>query len=821
MSCNHNRQIFTEEYGLISEPPPKSLPRNRIAVIVHAMFLSSAFAFTVLAHSGIVYAADTKQVKYNVPAGNLEDALNTFAKQSGITLTFDPALVKGRNVSAVKGELSQQQVLEKLLKGTGLESIMQDGAMVIKPIPLSNENVILPEITVKASAAASPGELPKPYAGGQVAKASRMGVLGNVDLFDTPFSTQSFTEKFARDQQARRVSDIISVDPSVRSVQAEYGDTETYIVRGFPLFVNQVGINGLYGMTDARRIASEFYERVDVLKGPASMLNGISPFGVVGGNINLVSKRASDTPLTRLTGSYISNSQFGAHLDLARRFGENNAWGVRLNVLAREGDTPISRQKDRMYNGALALDYRGEKLNVSLDMSNQDRLTNSQSANIVYNQGFALPQPPQNDKNFTNDWEFIKGSSTYRMARAEYEFSPKFTAYANYGESKGSEEYFYAASQIRRFINSAGDFTARVGGFKGSYEVATYELGLRGRFMLGSISNSYALSYSDFDRTSKGATVNVTGEYIGNVYNSPNLPKPTVNYGAIPQNGDLQLSSVGLVNTLGFMEDKVLVTLGVRDQKLYSGIFSSGVKTRAYDESKVTPTGALLLKLGKTSLYANYSQGLAQGATAPNGTVNQGEFLSPSITKQYEAGVKYNAGTFGVTAAAFQITQPSAFTNAANRFVEDGEQRNRGLELSTFGQPLNGVRLLGGITLIDAEQTKTLNGVNNGKTAVGVPKVNIVLNGENDIFAIPGLTLTGRVTTFSDAQADNGNTQSIPGWTRLDAGARYATRVSGKAVTIRANVMNLTDKNYWNSVSRGFITSGAPRTALISATIDL
>jgi iron complex outermembrane receptor protein len=760
-------------------------------------------------------------VEIDIPAQALDKALNTLAKQSGERIIFSTDLTEKVISPEVKGNLSTRQALDQMLAGSGLTlKPLADGGFTVAKAPINTELDALEEVSVKADKESQPSQLSKPFAGGQVAKASRVGILGNVDIFETPFSTQSFTDEFALNQQARRVADIIAVDPSVRSAMAEYGDSETYMIRGFPLFVNQVGINGLYGMTEQRRIAPEFYERVDVLKGPASTLNGSSPFGVTGGNINLVTKRADDEPLSRVTGSYISDNQFGGHVDFGRRFGEDNAWGVRLNVLARDGDTPISSQEDRMYNGALAVDYRGEKLTASLDVMSQDRLTKAYSANIVYNQGFALPRAPENDENFVNDWEFFKGNSNNWIAKAEYEFSPQLATYATYGQAKGQEEYFYAGSQGRRFINSAGDFTARVGGFKGDYDVETYELGLRGRLMLGGMSNSYALSYSDFDRTSRGATVHATGVYTGNVYSSANLAKPTVSYGVIPQNGDLQLSSLGLINTFGFLEDNLLITVGARDQKLYSGIFSAGVKTGAYDESKVTPTGAVLVKLGNYSLYSNYSEGLSQGSVAPNTTVNAGESLSPFVSKQYEAGAKYNAGSFGVTAAVFQISQPSAFTNAANRFVADGEQRNRGLELSTFGEPLSGVRLLAGITLIDAEQTKTRNGTNDGNDAIGVPKVNVVINGEYDIFAIPGLTLTGRVTAFSDAQADVGNTQSIPGWTVLDAGARYVTQVSGKAVTLRANVMNLTDRDYWNSVSRGFITQGAPRTALISATVD-
>lgn len=781
------------------------------AMILGAM-PSSSFAAEKLP------ASKTATQNYNIPAGPLSAAIARFSAESGTFISANGSLTDGKNSQGVQGNLSASEALIRMLAGTGLEAVAQtNGSYVLRVAPITAATT-LPAVNV-TSDISGPSDLPKAFAGGQVARGSRMGVLGNVDIFETPFSTQSFTEEFVQDQQSRRVADIISVDPSVRSAMAEYGDSETYIIRGFPLFVNQVGVNGLYGMTEARRITPEFYERVDVLKGPASMLNGITPFGVVGGNINLTSKRAADEPLTRVTGSYISDSQFGVHLDLARRFGEKKEWGVRLNVLKRDGDTPIDRQEDHMKNGALAIDYRGDKLKASLDVANQERLTSGYSANIVYNQGFALPRPMENDKNFVNDWEYIKTDAKYWMARAEYEFSPAVTAYANYGQSEGNEEYYYAGSTARRLTNSAGNFSATSGGFRGSYEVETYELGLRGRFMLGDISNSYAVSYSDFSRKAYGLTVNVT-PYTGNIYNTPNQPRPVVNYGVIPQNGDLQLSSVGLVNTFGFMDDTVLLTLGARRQELFSGVFAAGVRTKNYDESKITPAAALLVKLGSYSLYTNYSEGLAQGATATAGSSNVGTILEPSVTKQVEGGVKYNAGTFGVTAAVFQISQPSTYTNSANLFVADGEQRNRGLELSTFGQPLRGVRLLGGITLIDAIQTKTRNGLNDGKDAIGVPKVNIVLNGEYDLLGIPGLTLTGRINSFSSAQADVGNTQRIPGWTTLDAGARYVMQVSAKPVTLRFNLINVTDKSYWNSVSRSFITMGAPRTALLSATID-
>ncbi len=197
-------------------------PSKKIASFVRALFLTSGFAVMALTYTGLANAAEPKPAHYNVPAGNLEDALNAFAKQSGVTSTFDPAIVRGKSVNAINGEFTQQQVLNGLLKGTGLEPVTRDGAIVVQSIPARSE--LLEEVVVRSTKETSHKGLSAPFAGGQVAKASRVGILGNVDIFDTPFSTQSFTDEFALDQQARRVADIIAVDPSVRSAMAEYGD---------------------------------------------------------------------------------------------------------------------------------------------------------------------------------------------------------------------------------------------------------------------------------------------------------------------------------------------------------------------------------------------------------------------------------------------------------------------------------------------------------------------------------------------------------------------------------------------------------------------
>jgi iron complex outermembrane receptor protein len=171
--------------------------------------------------------------------------------------------------------------------------------------------------------------------------------------------------------------------------------------------------------------------------------------------------------------------------------------------------------------------------------------------------------------------------------------------------------------------------------------------------------------------------------------------------------------------------------------------------------------------------------------------------------------------------SVFRIERPNTVTDPITRvYGLNGEQRNTGLEMNVFGEPVAGVRVLGGFMLLDAELTKTRGGINEGNTAIGVAKVNVNLGTEWDVGYVPGLTLTARAIHTGDQYIDEANTLEIPDWTRFDIGSRYAFKTHGKTVTLRANVENVFDKRYWSTASSAGLTFGTPRTALLSATLD-
>jgi iron complex outermembrane receptor protein len=289
------------------------------------------------------------------------------------------------------------------------------------------------------------------------------------------------------------------------------------------------------------------------------------------------------------------------------------------------------------------------------------------------------------------------------------------------------------------------------------------------------------------------------------------------------------LGSFAVADTMALLDDALRVTVGLRHQRIkdYSYDYTTGAQNAGYDQSANTPLAGIVYKPMKNlSLYANYAEALQQGPTASGSTViplNQGQVFAPYTSRQKEVGVKYDSGKLGMSAALFTTAQPMGYVE--NRvFGIFGEQRNRGLELSVFGMPARGLRVLGGLTLLDAEQRRTAGAVNQGKDAIGVPDTQLNLGTEWDVPGVKGLSLNARALYTSTQYADAANTQQLSSWTRFDLGANYLTRVMDRDVTLRARVDNAFGRNYWASAGgypgAGYLVLGAPRTVSVSATMD-
>lgn len=767
------------------------------------------------------WADDAARRSYQVPAGPLSAALTRFAGLAGVNLSVDPQLVSGRNSGGLSGEYGVEEGFARLLQGSGLQlQPVGEQAYILTPAPQGGSLQLAPTSILGASGATDSDV----FAGGQVARRGSQGLLGSKDFMETPFSMTTYTSEVVKNQQARTLGDLIASDPSVRATNPAGGRYEQFTIRGFSLFNSDVAYNGLYGVLPTYTIDMEMADRVDILKGPTQLINGISPRGSVGGGINVVPKRATDKPITELTGSYASDSQVGGAVDIGRRFGEDNKFGVRLNAVKQSGDTEWDHQSVDREMAVLGLDFRGERLRLSTDIGHTERDTDAPQERVQIGANAKVPDADDVRHNYAQSWSKARTKDTFGTVNAEYDVNDSIMLYGGVGARKSNHDFLRHAVSI---TNDAGDFSVQPRDFTRDENVRTTTAGVRSWFHSGPVSHevNLAASYFYMDFENGGARYAASPSNLYNPRPTPTPSRPTrFDPKVYTEN---RFSGVALSDTLGFFDDRLLLTLGARWQRVKVDDWSDGVKgDTAYDEEKVSPSGGLLFKAtDQLSLYVNYMEGLSQGKIAPSTSINEDEIFPPFISRQVEAGAKYDAGAFALTAAVFRIKQPAYETNATTRvFGPNGKRQNDGVELSVFGEPLKGFRLLGGVMYIDSELKDTTNGTFDGNRAPATPKYNVNLGAEWDVPKVQGLTLTARGIYSSSQYLDQANSKEIDSWERFDLGARYAFKLDDKDITLRANVENVLDKRYWSSAgasddSEPGLTLATPRTLLLSATV--
>ncbi|WP_371871943.1 TonB-dependent receptor [Pseudomonas faucium] len=677
--------------------------------------------------------------------------------------------------------------------------------------------------TTNVDATAFAPTLPEALPGGQVARGARLGMLGNKDVMDTPFSVTSYTAKTLADLQTVTVADALERDPSVRSTGQAGGIVDSFFIRGFPVGEGNLGelaFDGVYGVAPNYRVFTEYAERVEVLKGPGALMYGISPNSGVGGVINIVPKRPLDEDLTRFTASYAMDSQVGGHLDVSRRFGDENQFGVRFNGNLQGGDTAVDDQHRDLGIGAIALDYRGERLRLNLDFISQKESFEGASRPFTIAPGVEVPSAPNGRTNLPQDWGWSDTKEQSALLGGEYDLSDSLTLFAHAGGGKSDVKRM--SDQVPRILNEAGDTSNIPGYYKFNVDRSTADIGLRGVFNTGPISHTTTVMATTYqDELSRG--INNGSEIRSNIYHPVEVPKQYINAPKVLRVSESQLSGVALTDTLSMLDDRFQLTLGVRRQDIESRNYSAtGAVSSKYDDSATTPlVGVVVKPWDNVALYYNYVEGLSKGDIAPGTAANAGETFAPYESKQHEVGVKYELGTFMTTLALFQIEKPSGEIGAGNVFSVQAEQRNRGIEWSVFGEVAPGTRLMGGVTLLDGELTKSATAANRGNKPVGVPDVQANLWAEWDTPWLEGFTLTGGAIYTDRQYVNQANTQQLDAWTRFDAGARYATKIDGRPTTFRATVQNVFDREYWSGVaSYGAFSPGYPRTLQLSATVD-
>ncbi len=730
--------------------------------------------------------------------------------------------------TGVSGDLSPTEALSRLLAGTGLTFRLDGGdAVRIERVPQAASGSIqlgpvrVEGATTGTSYATPPtatiGRSPEAYPGGQVARGARLGVLGNRDYMDTPFNTSSYTSLTLQDQHAQDLIDVAVNEPAVRAIYGPNTNDDRLVIRGF-LYANET-FDGLGSLLPATKDISGI-DRIEFLKGPTALVNGISSNSGVGGAVNFVPKRAEEQPLTQLSVGFSGDSLFSGHLDVGRRFGTDGAFGVRLNAVYKNGDTAIDNNALELENLSIGADYRSDETRLSLDVTRQRIRYEGIQVGVYFETG--IPNAPDGSINFYQPWTYSDSEFTIASGRLEHDLAPNVTMFAAAGALWSTTSFL---GQYGLSVSLDGTAAMETFVDPSFNDAVSTEAGIRSNFRTGPFKHEITLAASYTAETIGDRFVSLPGN-ITNIYRPVFVAAParsTFDMSTPDKSSGTRSSSVALIDIISIIDGRAQLTLGIRRQQVETLSYSStGARTTQYNEGKFTPAIAFLVKpTDKISVFGNYVQALEVGPTAPMGTVNVGQIFPPATTKQYELGIKGDFQGIGATLSAFDITRPSGVTDTAtNRFSVDGEQRNRGVELNVFGEIAPGLRPLGGIAYLDARLTSTQNGANDGNRAAGIPHWQINFGMEWDPRFAPGLTLVGRFIHTGSSALDDANSAFYRDWSRLDAGARYSVSLpSGEALTLRATVTNALGSKYWIG-SSNYGLQGPPRTLTLSATIS-
>ena len=351
---------------------------------------------------------------------------------------------------------------------------------------------------------------------------------------------------------------------------------ELYVIRGFPVYSDDMTYNGLYGILPRQFVAAEFLERVEVFHGATAFLNGAAPGGSgVGGAFNLTPKRAPGDPLNRITVGVEGGGELYLASDTARRFGDDEAYGARLNVARRDGEAGVEGEDRQLTVVGLGLDRRGERARFSADLGYQDHHIDAPRPTVT--PAGAIPAAPSADSNFAQHWTYTDEEQFFGVARGEFDLSDTTTVWAAFGGREGREANVLAnptaqpngALSAYRFDNARED------------TIWSGDVGVRTELTTGAVSHRLVASASQVRSKSRNAyAFSNFGGFASDLYAPVVVAPPTADFFV---GGDLSApnvtervdnASLALADMMSFMDGRLLVTAGARYQT---------IETRTYD----------------------------------------------------------------------------------------------------------------------------------------------------------------------------------------------------------------------------------------------
>ena len=689
---------------------------------------------------------------------------------------------------------------------------------------------IAPEDTTEDTTAEEPDEEIEVIATGEgeaenddyVVPDATTATRTDTPLKDIPQSIQVVPQQVIEDQQATRLEDVLR---NVSGVSAgdSFGDSvERFVIRGFAQDTTLV--NGFRQGAFGQGFPSlEGLERIEVLKGPASILYGnLEPGGVV----NLVTKKPLSEPFAETSielgnfGLFQSSFDFSDAVDSDKKL----LYRLNANFEATDGFRDFEQDTTRVSLSPTISWQIGENTDLLLDFNYLDRANpfdrgivaiGDDVANIPFDRIFQQPD---------DEYELEQLSASYQL---EHRFNDKWKLRNSFRLVSADSSNFTLDSL---FIEDSGILERGFRRNEDLNENYTVQTNVVGEFKMGKIEHQL-LAGVDFDRsTGVGRQGRLPDDpvFLIDIFTLEADPVPDIepeDLTSFVRDENIRADLIGI-----YLQDQISLgeqfeflaggRLDIYDQQTID--FTEDLTSEQSQEKFSPRVGIVYQPVEPVSLYASYSTSFNPDPF--NSTTVDGEVLEPSTGTQYELGVKgeFLDGNLTTTLAFYQIDRDNEATTDPDNpdfSIAAGEVRSRGIELDVAGEILPGWNIIAAYAYTDAEITES-NDFPVGNRLENVPENSASLWTTYQIQqgSLQGLGLGAGVFFVGDRQGDLDNTFTLPSYIRTDA-ALFYRRDDWQA---NLNFQNLFDVDYIRSSEtfREYLRPGDPFTVIGSVSVE-
>ncbi len=792
----------------------------------------SALSFSALAllPTSVALAAEAassqtqKQFNFALAAKPLPQALSDFSRVTGQSVVYTDEAPYGLTAPAINGQMNAEKALQRLLSGSGLSFRRTDShTLALEPKPTEGA------LNLGATTITSLRNDSMSYQPPETSSVMR----SSASLQEVPQTVNVIAAQVIRDQAPRNLDDALANVSGITQGNTLGSTQDSVMTRGFG--DNRNGSIMRDGMPIVQgRGMNATVDRVEVLKGPASLLYGIQD---PGGVVNMVSKKPELTPYNALTlrGSTYGDGKNGSGgtFDSTGALGDT---GLAYRMVLDHEDEDYWRNFGTHRETLIApsLAWFGESTKLLFAYEHREFLTPFDRGTLIdprTNHPLDISRNERLDEPF-NDME---GRSDLYHFEADHELNDDWKAHFGYSWNRET----YDASQVRvTAINTKnGTLTRSMDGTQGAistdrFTTASLEgkvnvLGLQHDLVFG-VDDEYRKIYrADLIRQKSLSTFS----YVSPVYGRE-VEGTTVSAADSAQTDELRSDSIFLQDSIHLTDQWILVA-GGRFQE-YDQYAGKGVPFKANTDSngqKWVPRAGLVYRYTDAlSFYGSYTESFKPNSTiAPlsgSSTVLDGS-IAPEEAKSWELGARLDMpGQITGNIALFDIKKRNVLVanseGPTTIYSAAGEVRSRGLEMDLTGQLSEHWSMIGSYAYTDAEVTEDPD--YKGKRLQNVAKNSGSLSAVYDFGSVIGgdQLRVGAGARYVGERAGNAvNDFDLPSYTVADAFATYDTKVEGQKVKFQLNVKNLFDRTYYTSAaSRFFVSMGDSRQISLSSTLE-